>query len=125
MPFSYWIKAGTATFLSWAARYSVVNCLLLAFFALSFGDNLLVYARQLVMWIIMLISPTPGGSGLAEVAFKEFLSDYAQGLSAPLAILWRLISYFPYIIIGIIILPRWIQRVYLKRKLIKFKSPKD
>lgn len=124
MPFSYWLKAGLATFFSWTARYWVVNFLLMAFFALSMSEHLLIYARQLVMWIIMLISPTPGGSGVAEIAFDVFLADFTQGLGAPLAILWRVFSYFPYIIIGLIILPRWIQRVYLKRKLIKFKAPR-
>ena len=124
MPFSYWFQAGGATFFSWTARYLVINFILMAFFALSLGDNLLIYARELVMWIIMLISPPPGGSGVAEIAFDVFLGDFTQGLGGPLAVLWRLFSYFPYIFIGIIILPRWIQRVYLKRKLIKFKDVK-
>ncbi len=47
------------------------------------GDHLLIYARQLVMWIVMIISPTPGGTGIAEFAFEGFL-----------AVLWRLASYF-------------------------------
>jgi hypothetical protein len=34
----------------------------------------------------------------------------ATGLAPALALLWRLMSYYPYILIGIIILPRWIRR---------------
>jgi uncharacterized protein (TIRG00374 family) len=116
-PFSHWIKAFVATSLSWTARYWVVNFLILAFAAagsgFSWADNLLIYARQLVMWIVMLVSPTPGGSGIAEVAFSGFLKDFTPaGLDAALGLLWRLISYYPYLFIGAIILPRWVRRVF-------------
>lgn len=111
----YWIKSFGATFVSWTARYLVVNCLILAFVA--GGDQFLIYARQLVMWIIMLISPTPGGSGIAELVFSSFLSDFIpQGLTTPLGIMWRLISYYPYLFIGAILLPRWIRRKFLITK---------
>jgi glycosyltransferase 2 family protein len=116
--FVYWLSAFAATFFSWTARYWVVNCLLLAFIpmaaGLSFADHFLIYARQLVMWIIMLISPTPGGSGVAEVAFSGFLSEFTFGLGSMLAVVWRLVSYYPYLFIGAVILPRWLRRVYSK-----------
>ena len=95
----------------------------MAFTSLSFSDNLLVLARQLVMWVIMLISPTPGSAGVAELAFGSFLSEFTPlGLTVVLAVLWRLFTYYPYLFIGAIVLPNWVQRVYLKRKLIKFKE---
>jgi glycosyltransferase 2 family protein len=116
--FSYWLGAFGATFFSWTARYWVVNCLILAFIPiaanLSYADHFLIYARQLVMWIIMLISPTPGGSGVAEIAFSGFLADFTFNLSSVIAVLWRLISYYPYLFLGAIILPRWLRRVYSK-----------
>lgn len=122
-PLSYWWKALGATYFSWTSRYLVVNCLILAVAAGSV-DHFLVYGRQLVMWVIMLISPTPGGSGLAELAFSHYLNEFIlEGFDGVLALVWRLVSYFPYIFIGVILLPRWIQRVYLKRKLIRFKKP--
>ena len=123
-PKSYWFKALGATYFSWTARYLVVNFLILAVAAGAL-DHFLIYGRQLIMWVIMLISPTPGGSGLAELAFSRYLNEFIlPGFDGVLALVWRLISYFPYIFIGVIILPRWIQRVYLKRKLIRFKTPK-
>ena len=70
----FWIKAFVATFLGWTARFWVVNFLILAFVAVD--DHLLIYGRQLVMWVIMLISPTPGGAGIAEFAFNGFLKDF-------------------------------------------------
>jgi len=123
-PIRFWFNAFAATFLSWTARYWVTNFILLAFTSIAFSDHLLIYARQLVMWVIMLISPTPGGAGIAELAFESFLSDYTPiGLAAAMGILWRLLTYYPYLFMGALVLPRWIQRVYLGRKLIKFKDP--
>lgn len=107
----YWWPALATTFASWTARYSIVNCILHAFpHGIDFSD-LVVYGKQVVMGIIVLLSPTPGGSGLAEFIFNDFLGMYvAPGLAPAIALLWRLLSYYPYILIGAIILPRWVRR---------------
>ena len=111
-PAMFWLKAFAATMFSWTARFWVVNFLLLAFTPVA--DHLLVYGRQLVMWVIMLISPTPGGAGVAEFAFQGFLADFTPiGLAGLLAVLWRLLSYYPYLFIGAIILPKWLKKVYV------------
>ncbi len=120
----FWARAFGATFFSWTARFWVVNCLIMAIASIPFSEHLLVYARQLVMWVIMLISPTPGGAGIAEIAFKGFLAQFIPfGVAGTLALLWRIFTYYPYLFIGAIILPRWIRKVYLKRPLIRFKDP--
>ena len=126
-PFLFWMKAFGATFLSWTARFWVVNFLIMAFTGhISIVDNMLIYARQLVMWVIMLISPTPGGSGFAEYFFPIFLREFIAGDTADLttliALSWRILSYYPYLIIGAIVLPLWLRRVYLGRKLIRFST---
>ena len=54
-PFWFWLKAFSATFLSWSSRYLVVNALFLAFFSVS--DHYLLFARQFVMQNILLVSP--------------------------------------------------------------------
>lgn len=122
-PAMYWIKSFGATYVSWTARYLVVNFLVLAFInhdnavVSGFTDQILIYARQLVMWVIMLISPTPGSSGVAEFAFSGFLKEFIPlGLVGALALLWRLISYYPYLFIGAIILPRWLRATSPKAK---------
>lgn len=110
-PFSFWFKAFFTTIFSWTARFWVVNFLILAFTPV--GEHFLIYGRQLVMWIIMLISPTPGGAGIAEFAFEGFLAEFIPvGLGGLLAVLWRLLSYYPYVIIGTIVLPKWLKKVY-------------
>ena len=106
----YWINPVIATYLSWTARYAVVNFMIMAFTTATWSEHLLIYARQLIMWVIMLISPTPGSSGVAELAFSGFLDEFIPiGLTGALAILWRLISYYPYLFIGAIILPKWLR----------------
>ncbi len=124
--YDFWLKAAGATGLAWIARFLIVNFLIVGFTsAVSIGDHMLIMARQLMMWVIMLISPTPGGSGIAEFFFPVFLREFIAGstfdLTTLVALSWRLLSYYPYLIIGAFVLPFWLRRVYLGRKLIKFK----
>jgi uncharacterized protein (TIRG00374 family) len=122
-PFVFWLKTFGSTALSWTSRFLVANFLIMAFSALSLSDNIMVLSRQLIMWVIMLISPTPGSAGVAELAFGSFLDEFSPlGLGIVLAVLWRLFTYYPYLFLGAFVLPNWIQRVYLRRKLIKFKK---
>jgi uncharacterized protein (TIRG00374 family) len=110
-PILFWFRAYFSTFISWTARFWVVNFLIMSITPVN--EHLLIYARQLVMWVILLISPTPGSSGVAEYLFSDFLGDFIPiGLTAALALLWRIVSYYPYIFIGAIILPNWVKRVF-------------
>lgn len=114
-PMMFWVRAFMSTFLSWTARFWVVNFLILSITPV--GQHFLIYARQLIMWVILLISPTPGGSGIAEFVFSDFLGDFIPvGLTVALALLWRIISYYPYIFIGAIVLPNWLKRVFAKKE---------
>ncbi len=114
MPFSFWLKTFGATFFSWTARYWVVNAILMAFWASNYdwGAQFLIFARQLVMWIMMLVSPTPGGSGFAEFVFTEYLGEFlpSAGVAIAIALLWRFITYYPYLFIGAFIVPKWINK---------------
>jgi len=108
----FWWKVFGSTVASWLSRYLVINALLQAFISLSVIDHVHVLAKQLILWLFMLVSPTPGGSGIAEYAFGELLSDFTSSamLLVALAILWLLISYFPYLVIGSILLPVWLRK---------------
>lgn len=109
---TFWLAVFASTFMSWISRYLVINAILNAFISLGFYDNILILGKQLVLWLFMLVSPTPGGSGVAEFAFGELLADFSSSaiLLTIMAIIWRLISYFPYLFIGAILLPAWIKR---------------
>jgi uncharacterized protein (TIRG00374 family) len=115
----FWVKAFTATFFSWTSRYWVVNAILVAFFAI--GDHFLIFARQLATWVMMIISPSPGGSGFAELILSRYISDAIPGdaiiagsIALAIAIIWRILSYYPYLIIGAFLVPGWIERNFIK-----------
>lgn len=114
-PWHFWIKAWLITFWSWSARFLVVNALIAGVNPVK--EHLLIYVRQLIMWVILLISPTPGGSGSAEYFFPVFLGEFIyEGSPDFIALLWRILSYYPYLIIGAIILPFWLKRTLIRPK---------
>ncbi len=116
---NYWFWSIGTTFVSWTARYSIVNCIIHAFHGDAPLHDFVVYGKQVIMGIIILLSPTPGGSGLAEYMFTDFLGEFiSKGLAPTLSILWRMLSYYPYLIIGAFILPRWI-RTHIKLEKLK------
>ncbi len=106
----FWLKAIAATWCSWGSRFLVLNFLAAAFFPV--GSHLLMYARQIVLWVVLLISPTPGASGAAEFAFVGFMRDLlpAGALLVVVALLWRLLTYYLYLFAGAVVLPRWMRR---------------
>lgn len=116
---TFWVKSFVATFFSWTSRYWVVNTILVAFWASRYDwtEHFIIFGRQLIMWIMMLVSPTPGGSGFAEFVFKEFLAEFipGAGMAIGIALLWRLITYYPYLIIGVIMLPKWVKAKFGKK----------
>ena len=124
--FKFWVKAFTASFVSWSARFFVLNFLLVAFIFVvnveqhqlaSFYNQLLIFARQFILWIMMLVMPTPGASGFAEIVFSSYMKDLVsvKGYEIFLAFVWRIVTYYPYLLIGIIIVPKWLLKHY-KRK---------
>ena len=113
---SFWAKAFGTTALSWSSRFLVVNALFLAF--TPFNNQLIIFGRQVLLWIVMVVSPTPGGSGISEFAFKEYYNDISLG-SGPIlviTVMWRLISYYLYLLLGVIIIPKWIAKSFSKSK---------
>jgi len=108
----FWASTLLSTFVSWTSRYWVVNFLFLAYFIVP--DHFIIFARQLVMWIMMLLLPSPGGSGFSEVIFSEFLGEFIPYvyLIPVFAILWRAVTYYPYLIVGVFMLPSWIKKKF-------------
>ncbi|BDD04156.1 lysylphosphatidylglycerol synthase transmembrane domain-containing protein [Aureibacter tunicatorum] len=113
-PASYWMKIIVSTVFVWSARYLMLNCLISSFVDVDFADQMRIFASQIVMWIIMLISPTPGSSGTAEFFFNEFFNQYLGNLTFVTSIVWRMLSYYPYLILGAIFLPRWVRQRFFK-----------
>lgn len=116
---SYWIQSFLVTAFSWTARFLVLNCLVLALnpeMEFQISQQVMIFAKQLVMWVILLISPTPGASGIAEAVFPAFFGgDFPANLQDAVALLWRGISYYPYLFIGLLVLPIWLSKLEKRR----------
>lgn len=112
----YWFKISLATLFVWIARYFTLNAVISSFADLSISEHMLVFGRQIVMWITMLVSPTPGSSGFAEGFFLQFFSLFLGDYTLIGSILWRMVTYYPYLILGALVLPRWLQRTFLAKK---------
>lgn len=111
----WWIRAFGATALSWSSRFMVVNALFLAF--APGASQLVVLMRQLIVWVVLMASPTPGGSGLSEWLFTTYYGDMIPaGMALVIALFWRIISYYVYLIIGACIVPGWLSANYRKMK---------
>ena len=117
---TFHIKCVISSAGAWIFRFLAINCIIIALVSetsLDFWNQLLMYGRGEVMYAVTAFSPTPGGSGIAEIVFGGFYSDFiSQGLSTLAAIFWRLITYYPYLIIGVIIIPNWIRKVINRRR---------
>ncbi len=117
-PFHVGAFLSTAT--AWSCRFILLNCLIIAFVettSLDFWHQLGLYARLETMFVIMAFSPTPGGSGLAEAFFWGFVTDYIpkEGMAVFIATLWRILTYYAYLLIGAIIIPNWIRNLFNRR----------
>lgn len=122
MPKRFHLKAIATTVGAWVMRFVAVNFIILALVEMDFDmmEQFLIYARSQTMYVITQFSPTPGGSGVMELMFSGFFTDYiSAGLGSLGALLWRVITYYPYLIIGAIIIPNWITRVIKHKRAIK------
>lgn len=111
-PFHFWTRIWLVTAASWCCRFVTVNLIVLSCINLNWSDQLTLLAKQLVMWLFLIITPTPGGSGMAEFTFSELLANQGESLMLItfLAIIWRLITYYPYLFVGAFLLPKWLKR---------------
>lgn len=112
--YDYWLKIILATLFIWSARYLMLNCLIGSFAGIDIYQHFTIFSRQIVMWIIMLISPTPGSAGTAELSFAEFFKEFLGDHTMITVITWRFMTYWAYLLLGAYFLPRWIRRVYKK-----------
>lgn len=112
-PRRWWLEVFGATTLSWFSRYFVVNALFWGFVPAASG--LLVFGRQFVVWVTLMISPTPGGSGVSEWLFTNYYGDLIGDLSIALvlAMVWRILSYYIYLVAGVSLAPSYFSK---KRK---------
>lgn len=114
----YWLRMALSTIGIWGFRFLIANMAIMIFNPLSLEGNLMCFARQYILGIVCMIVPTPGGSGFAEVMFDSFLGEYITLKISTVLItsIWRLCTYYYYLIAGVIILPQWLGKSKLIRK---------
>jgi hypothetical protein len=109
---SYHLRVMVGTIGAWTCKFLMINCLIIAIVPdtpIDGSTQAFIYARLVAMFIIMAFSPTPGGAGLAEVALAGFISDYVpSGIGLVVALLWRGMAYYGYLILGALVVPGWI-----------------
>lgn len=116
LPSTMWWSALAATLMSWTARFlSLVAVMAMVVAPLAELDPLAMVARQLIMWVYLLISPTPGSSGVAEWLLVAFFSPWfslSSSLIAPAVtmLIWRMATHFIYLLLGVLIIPGWMRR---------------
>lgn len=106
-PRRWWAGVFGATVVSWFSRYLLVNALFWGFVPES--SPLLVFGRQFVVWVVLMISPTPGSSGISEWLFTTYYGDLIGSMSIALlmALIWRILSYYVYLVAGICLVPSY------------------
>ncbi|MDH5396954.1 MAG: flippase-like domain-containing protein [Cyclobacteriaceae bacterium] len=112
----YWLKLSITTFVSWTARFAMLNLMIMAFVDMGLLDHLIAFTKHMLLWIIMLASPTPGSSFAAEIGFAKLYELTLKEYTGAITILWRSFSYYPFLLIGAILLPKWITRVFFQKK---------
>ncbi len=110
----YWAKAIGSTAFVWTARYLVINTLIAAFAPTSLAEHGMIFSRNIIYKVVLLVAITPGGAGLAEVAFPMFFQRF---IGAPtmvnfIVLLYRIVTYYLYLLLGSFFLPRWVRRVF-------------
>jgi len=111
-PLSYWLKIGGSTLAIWMSRYLLLNCIMAAYISLNVAEHGAILGKQVVMWTLMLVSPTPGSCGTAEFFYKQLYGELLGHYALMTNVLWRVMTYYLYLIVGAICLPRWIKQVF-------------
>jgi glycosyltransferase 2 family protein len=105
---------------AWTSKFLMINCLIIAVVPstpIDGGTQAFLYARLVAMFVIMAFSPTPGGAGLAEIALAGFISDFVPpGIGLVVALLWRGMAYYGYLLAGALVVPGWVAAHFGKRK---------
>lgn len=101
---SYWVKTFLFTALSWSARFMLIPALFLLLGG-STSDVFLIFSQMFAIWMLLLLPISPGSSGIAEYALFSYGCVYLSSeLLSILVLLWRLSSYYIYLLLGFIAL---------------------
>lgn len=127
--FRFHFQAASITLVIWVLRFIILSSCIIAFvdtIPRDFWTQFELYARLETMFLIFVFSPTPGGAGLIELSFGGFLSDYITSptVATVVSTFWRLLTYYLYLLAGVIIIPNWIRKILNERRKKRLQSEK-
>ena len=116
----YHLKAFLFTVGAWSCRFLLIISLIMGIartLPFELSPVLELYARIQTMFVMMAVSPTPGGAGLAELLFGSLLTDFVPpSVSLIIAMIWRTMAYYIFLLIGAIVIPHWLGTIIKKKK---------
>lgn len=120
-PWKYHLRVMIGTVGAWTFKFLMINCLLIAIVPttpLDGNTQAFVYARMVAMFTILTAAPTPGGAGLAELLFAKLISDFVPeaGIAMVIALIWRGMAYYGYLLLGALVVPGWIAAKMFRKK---------
>ena len=95
---------------TWLARYFLAVLVIMSF--VPDVDTVLLIMRSIAQTISSLIMPTPGGAGGIEGLYALFFGDLlpSAALIVPSLITWRILGYYVFLVVGVTISTRHLQR---------------
>ena len=106
----FWLGLLVLSYAVWILKYSLVNILIVGSGVQGELDHVLLLSRHLAMWVFMLVFPAPGNAGVAEFIFPTFFEEFTGEKTFAIGLLWRAFSYYPYLVLGAFLLPRWLSK---------------
>lgn len=117
-PPGFFVKGFLLTTAAWISRHLLL--VLLVWSVYPEADAVLVFMRTLAMMLGSVALPTPGGSGGIEGLYVLFIGPLMpRHFVAPTLLLWRLLSYYVFIGIGLFLTGRHMQRSLRQRRLLR------
>ncbi len=101
---------------TWLARYFLAVLVIWSF--VPDVDTVLLIMRSIAQTISSLIMPTPGGAGGIEGLYALFFGDLlpSASLIVPSLLTWRILGYYIFLVFGVSIATRHLQRTSKKRE---------
>jgi len=114
-PISFFVRGLILTGMTWFSRYLLVVFIVWSVFPNV--DHLLLFMRSIAMTISALILPTPGGAGGIEALYAlYFTSTMPSIFLAPTLLIWRVLGYYIFLGIGVIMFTHHMQKSIKKRR---------
>lgn len=106
----FFLRGFALTTGTWLARYFLAVLVIMSF--VPDVDALLLIMRSIAQTISSLIMPTPGGAGGIEGLYALFFGDLlpSASLILPSLITWRILGYYVFLVVGVTISTRHLQR---------------